>query len=43
MANEEEEEDLTSMLYQWSVAFNAMGQTTHIVLKSLEQLYCPAG
>ena len=34
------EDEVKSMLYQWSVALGAMGQSVRVLFKSLEQLYC---
>jgi len=33
-------EDVKLMLYQWSIAVDSMAQTTRVIFKSLDQLYC---
>ena len=33
-------DDVKLLLYQCSVALDTFGQTAHLVLKALEQLYC---
>ena len=35
-------DEIKLMLYQWSIAVDSMGQTSRIILKSLEHLYCAA-
>lgn len=33
-------DEVKLMLYQWSIGVDSMSQTTRIILKSLENLYC---